>query len=224
MAKGSGPSGCDRGREGAVQREAAAGLGRALGLGWSRGVGVSLPGGLAARDSRAPVFRPGKEHEMQARGCVRAGVCEGVSEGVTEAPTCPARRRCGRRPAAGERGRLRAPRGKGARSSGWAPHLPAPPLLDAEAAAAAQPRPPCAPGWAGRGGTDRASPLRSKTERIPPSSAPLPSQPPLTHPTQRTGTSCPPCAFVSKRITIEMVLPHTLQCSLRVTDGTRRSG
>ena len=106
---------------------------------------------------------------MQARGCVRAGVCEGVSEGVTEAPTCPARPRCGRRPAAGERGRLRAPRGKGARSSGWAPHLPAPPLLDAEAAAAAQPRPPCAPGWAGRGGTDRASPLRSKNERIPPS-------------------------------------------------------
>lgn len=73
--KGSGPSGCDRGREGAVQREAAAGLGRALGLGWSRGGGgvAALRAGCERLASAGVSAREGARDagaRVRARGCV----------------------------------------------------------------------------------------------------------------------------------------------------------
>lgn len=136
----------------------------AKGLSWGGGWRGSPPCALAPRHSRAPVCPPGKEHEMQRAGaCAR--VCVSVSEGVTEAPTCPARPCCGRRQAEGRGGGC-GRRREGARSRGWAPHLPAPPPLDAEAAAATRPRPPCAQAGPAGGVLGGGSPLHTQTNHI----------------------------------------------------------
>ncbi|KAM5253201.1 uncharacterized protein RBU33_024924 [Hipposideros larvatus] len=100
---------------------------------------------------------------QRAGACAR--VCVSVSEGVTEAPTCPARPCCGRRQAEGRGGGC-GRRREGARSRGWAPHLPAPPPLDAEAAAATRPRPPCAQAGPAGGVLGGGSPLHTQTNHI----------------------------------------------------------
>nr|CAI9703623.1 unnamed protein product [Rangifer tarandus platyrhynchus] len=155
---------------------------------------------------------------MQARGCVRAGVCVCVSEGVTEAPTCPARPSCGRRQAAGE-GEAAGARGQepgrpaGRRTSRPRRLLTQRPLRLPRRVLAALP--------AGAGWT-RGKPAAKQNKTNPA----LPSLPSLPNPRNREGghhARPPPSypAFVSTRITIEVVLPF--ECSPNDGDRARSS-
>lgn len=131
---------------------------------WGRVQGVSALRAGRGLLLSACVSARRKARDAGARVRARAGVCQCVSEGVTEAPTCPARQSCGRQQAAGE-GEAAGAWGTRARSPGPAPHLPAPPPLDAEAAAVASLRPPCAPGG-GREGLREAG-FRAKQNKSP---------------------------------------------------------